>query len=83
MRIVTVRLPATMTRFGPGIRALGLAVGLYTTVEISERADNQLIVDATGEGAGHYSTGLRHPVTLALMRIFQQVQLTMNITDSV
>ena len=74
MRKVTVRLPATMTSIGPGIRALGLAVGLYTTVEISERADNQLIVDATGEGAGHYSTGLRHPVTLALMRIFQQME---------
>lgn len=74
MRKVTVRLPATITRIGPGSQALGLAVGLYATIEISERADNQLIVDTAGEGAGHYSIGLRHPVTLGLMRIFQRLE---------
>jgi homoserine kinase len=71
MRKVTVRLPATITHLGPGIRGLGLAVGLYATVEISERADNQLIVDTAGEGAGSYSIGLRHPVVLAMLRVFQ------------
>jgi len=74
MRKVTVRLPATMTCIGPGVRALGLALELYTTVEITERSDRQLIVDTAGEGAGHYSIGLRHPVTLALMRIFQHME---------
>jgi homoserine kinase len=74
MRKVTVRLPATLAGIGPGIRGLGLAVGLYTTVEISERADQQLIVDAAGEGSGRYSIGLRHPVVLALMRVFQQFE---------
>ncbi|MAS33208.1 MAG: hypothetical protein CL610_04325 [Anaerolineaceae bacterium] len=74
MRKVTVRLPATITGIGPGIHALGLAVGLYTTIEISARSDHQLIVDTAGEGAGHYSIGLRHPVVLALMRVFQQLE---------
>ncbi|HLV35529.1 MAG TPA: hypothetical protein VKY59_10465 [Spirillospora sp.] len=74
MRKVTVRLPATITHIGPALRSLGLALGLYATVEISERADNQLIVDTAGEGAGHYSIGLRHPVTLALMRVFQRLE---------
>jgi homoserine kinase len=74
MRKVTVRLPATITGIGPAVRALGLALGLYTSVEISERADNQLIVETSGEGAGRYSTGLRHPVTLALMRVFQRLE---------
>jgi homoserine kinase len=74
MRKVTVRLPATMTGIGPAVRALGLALGLYTSVEISERSDNQLIVETAGEGAGRYSTGLRHPVTLALMRVFQMLE---------
>ena len=74
MRKVTVRLPATITNLGPGIRALGLAIGIHATVEISERSDNQLIVDTVGEGAGHYSIGLRHPVVLALMRVFQRLE---------
>ncbi len=74
MRKVRITLPASLTNLGPGIGTLGLALGLRTTVEISERADNQLIVDTEGEGAGRYSTGLRHPVTLALIRIFQKLE---------
>jgi len=74
MRKVRITLPAALTNLGPGIGTLGLALGLHTTVEISERADNQLIVDTEGEGAGRYSTGLRHPVTLALIRIFQKLE---------
>lgn len=76
MHKVTVRLPATITGLGPGISAPGLAIGLYATVEITERNDNQLIVDTEGEGAGHYSIGLRHPVTLAIMRVFQRLEHT-------
>ena len=74
MRKVTVRLPATISSIGPGLNAL--ALGLYTSVEISERHDNQLLVEPSGEGAGHYSVGLRHPVTLAMMRVFQRIERT-------
>ena len=76
MRKVTVRLPATITGIGPAITGIGLAIGLYVTVEIGERRDNQLIVDTQGEGAGHYSLGLRHPVSLAMMRVFQRLERT-------
>lgn len=74
MRKVRITLPAALTNLGPGIGTLGLALGLHTVVEISERADHQLIVDAEGEGSGHYSIGLRHPVTLALSRMFQRLE---------
>lgn len=74
MRKVRIILPASLTNLGPGIGTLGLALGLHTTVEITERTDNQLIVDTEGEGSGRYSTGLRHPVTLALIRIFQKLE---------
>lgn len=76
MRKITIRLPATITGIGPGLDALALALELYATVEISERRDNQLIVEPEGEGAGHYSIGLRHPVTLAMMRVFQRLERT-------
>ncbi|MBL8156230.1 MAG: hypothetical protein JNM70_18770 [Anaerolineae bacterium] len=69
---VKITLPATITDLGPGLNSLGLAVGLHTTVEISQRSDDQLVVETEGEGAGHYPTGLRHPVMLAAARVFQQ-----------
>ncbi|MCU0511994.1 MAG: hypothetical protein MUE40_05415 [Anaerolineae bacterium] len=74
MQKVKIRLPATLTDLGPGLQSVGLAVGLYAHVEISPRSDDQLIVETGGEGAGQYAIGLRHPVALGLMRIFQQVE---------
>ncbi len=74
MRKVTVRLPASITHIGPGTSNLGLALGLYAQVEISEQGGNALIVDTAGEGAGSYSIGLRHPVALAMMRVFQRLE---------
>lgn len=71
MQKIKIRLPATLTSFGPGVQSLALALGLYTHVEISARTDDQLIVETSGEGAGQYAIGLRHPVVLALMRVFQ------------
>jgi homoserine kinase len=72
MHKVKITLPATLTNLGPGLNSLGLAVGLYTSIEISKRDDDSLVVETSGEGAGSYGTGLRHPVVLALMRIFQK-----------
>ncbi len=69
---VKITLPATVTNLGPGLNSLGLAIGLYTTVEISRRDDDQLVVETEGEGAGQYGMGLRHPTALAMMRLFQK-----------
>lgn len=72
MRKVKITLPAALTNLGGA--GLGLALSLYAVIEISERADNQLVVDTEGEGAGHYSIGLRHPVVLAMLRVFQTLE---------
>lgn len=74
MRRVKVTLPATITNLGAGVGALGLAVGLHVTVEIIERADTQLVVETSGEGAGRYGIGIRHPVVVGVSRLFQQVE---------
>lgn len=74
MRKVKITLPAALTNLGAGVGALGLALSLHTVIEVSQRTDNQLIVDAEGEGSGRYSIGLRHPVVLAMMRVFQQLE---------
>lgn len=76
MHKVKITLPATVTNLGPGLSSLGLAVGLYTTIEISKRNDENLLVETSGEGAGRYGTGSRHPVVLALMRVFQKQERT-------
>lgn len=72
MRKIKVTLPAAATNLGPGLNSLGLALGLYCTVEIIERRDETLLVETEGEGAGHYPVGLRHPVMLGMMRLFQK-----------
>lgn len=72
MRRVKVTLPGAATRFGPAQQGLGLALGLHTTVEIIERSDDQLTVETSGEDSGRYSIGLRHPVVLGMMRVFQR-----------
>lgn len=76
MQKIKIRLPATLTHFGPALDTLGLAIGLYTHVELSPRSDNQLIVEPEGEGAGHWALGLRHPVVLGISRFFQHLQQT-------
>ncbi len=78
MRKVKVVLPATVTNLGPGINSLALALGLHTTVEVIERGDESFTVETSGEGAGAYSVGLRHPVALGLARVFQQMERSPN-----
>jgi homoserine kinase len=72
MQKIKIKLPATLTNLGPGLNSLGLAVSLYTTVEITRRNDEMLVVETAGEGAGRYGIGLRHPTALAIMRVFQR-----------
>jgi homoserine kinase len=74
MQRVKITLPAVLTHIGPAVSGLGLAFGLRMTVEISERSDDQWIVETIGEGAGRYGLGLRHPVTQGMIRVFQQVE---------
>jgi homoserine kinase len=74
MQKIKIRLPASLINLGPGLNSLGLALSMYTTVEISARSDEQLVVEASGEGAGRYAIGLRHPVVVALSRVFQRLE---------
>jgi homoserine kinase len=61
---VAVRVPATSANLGPGFDALGLALGLYDTVEVSRPpAGGPLpgpLIEITGEGAGQLPTSETH-----------------------
>ena len=76
MRKIKIRLPATLTDFGPGLNSLGLALALHTTVEISGRRDDKLHVEQRGEGVLSDAAALRHPVTIAMSRFFQHIERT-------
>ena len=71
MRRVKITLPATLTNIGPGLKTLGLAVGLRTSVEFTERGDHTLTVQSFGVDTNRYKDPLQHPAVLAAMRVFQ------------
>jgi homoserine kinase len=62
---VRVRVPASTANLGPGFDALGMALGLYDTVEATAAGDG-VRVEVTGEGAGAVPTDERHLVARAL-----------------
>ncbi len=71
MRRVKITIPATLTNIGPGLRTLGLAVGLRTSIEFTERGDNTLTMQSFGVDANRYKEPLQHPAVLAAVRVFQ------------
>lgn len=62
---VSVRVPASTANLGPGFDALGMALGLYDTVEATAGGDD-VRVEVTGEGAGAVPTDEKHLVARAL-----------------
>jgi homoserine kinase len=64
-RRVTVTVPASTANLGPGFDTLGLAVGLYDTVEV-ESTDAGLDITVHGEGEGEVPLDERHLVVRAL-----------------
>jgi homoserine kinase len=65
MSSVRVRVPASTANLGPGFDALGMALGLYDTVEATVTGDD-VRVEVTGEGAGAVPTDEKHLVARAL-----------------
>lgn len=62
---VRVRVPASTANLGPGFDALGMALGLYDTVEVTVTGED-VRVEVTGEGAGEVPEDEKHLVVRAL-----------------
>ena len=62
---VRVRVPASSANLGPGFDSLGLALGLYDEVEASV-ADDGVVVEVGGEGAGRVPCDDTHLVVQAM-----------------
>ncbi|HTF49358.1 MAG TPA: homoserine kinase [Pseudonocardia sp.] len=70
-REVRVRVPASSANLGPGFDTLALALARYDEVEAST-ADDGLIVEVTGEGAGDVPLDEEHLVVRAMRAAFKE-----------
>ena len=50
-KTVRIQVPATSANLGPGFDVLGMALGIYNTVELAVDPGGETIVEVTGEGA--------------------------------
>ena len=65
-------VPASSANLGPGFDTLGLALGLYDEV-IAGTADDRLIVEVGGQGAGCVPLDERHLVVRAMRAAFLEL----------
>jgi homoserine kinase len=70
-RKVSVRVPATSANLGPGFDTLGIALAFYDELEVEAVADNNVIVDVTGEGAGEVPTDESNLVVKCIKHTFE------------
>lgn len=65
-----VTVPASSANLGPGFDTLGLALGLYDTVEAAT-ADDGLLIEVRGEGQGRVPLDDGHLVVRAMRAAFE------------
>jgi homoserine kinase len=74
MKQVLVRVPATSANLGPGFDVLGLALGLYNRITLSEGDPiTPVAVEVRGEGEGLLETGAENLAYRAVLRLFEEV----------
>lgn len=69
-REIKITVPASSANLGPGFDALGLALGRYDEVEAA-LADDGLVVEVEGAGAGEVPRDERHLVVRAMRAMFE------------
>jgi homoserine kinase len=69
-REVRIRVPASSANLGPGFDTLALALSRYDEV-LASTADDGLVVEVAGEGAGEVPLDERHLVVRAMREAFK------------
>ena len=75
MNKVKVRIPATTTNLGPGFDCLGLALGLYNTVELN-LTNGKTQVEVVGEGANELLKPESNWVLRGIKKVYQRIGIT-------
>ncbi|QEW02587.1 homoserine kinase [Microbacterium lushaniae] len=76
-RRVLVRVPATSANLGPGFDTLGLALSVYDELVVTERGDDQLDIEVTGEGAADVPRDGSNLVVRAMAHAYASVGRTL------
>ncbi|MEW6752335.1 MAG: homoserine kinase [Candidatus Latescibacterota bacterium] len=71
-RVVRVRVPASAANLGPGFDCLGMALGLYHRLTVTEEPGTGMEVSVRGEGAGQVPLGGANLVAQALQQALDQ-----------
>jgi homoserine kinase len=66
---VHVRVPASSANLGPGFDALGLALGLYNEIEVSE--SDRITITIAGEGSGELAANETNVVARAVRAAYE------------
>ncbi|MFM2321022.1 MAG: hypothetical protein RL612_169 [Actinomycetota bacterium] len=69
-RKVSVRVPATSANLGPGFDTLGMALAYYDELEVEAVAENNVIVEVHGEGAGEVPADENNLVVKCIQHTF-------------
>jgi homoserine kinase len=72
MTTIKVSVPSTSANLGPGFDSLGLAIGLYNTVELTPTSSG-LTVEVRGEGADTTPTDDTNLIVQAAYSVFKRV----------
>ena len=68
---VTVRIPATSANLGPGFDSLGLALSIFTTVQVT--ASDEARIEHAGQGAGIVPLGPENLIYRSFVRYYQAI----------
>ena len=69
-RKVSVRVPATSANLGPGFDTLGMALAYYDELEVEAVAENNVVVEVHGEGAGEVPADENNLVVKCIQHTF-------------
>jgi len=69
---VTVKVPGTSANCGPGFDCLGLAVTIYNELELTLLEENELVIEATGDGVESIPTDEKNIVWKSAKMILER-----------
>jgi homoserine kinase len=72
---VLVTVPASAGNMGPGFDCLGIALGLFDTIDVKLLASTDVIVEVTGEGAGTIPLDDSHLFVRTLRAAFDRIDV--------
>lgn len=72
---VRVKVPATSANLGPGFDCMGMALGLYLTLEAREEPGEGVELKVAGEGAAELPRDASNALCAAVLSVYERLQI--------